>query len=82
MRDALDVAMALHYQASLERSNRVRFTRKLRERFGIESRSAGRALSKTEVAGLVTRTRKPGCCHVVDIPSRNNSESLGDAWTA
>ena len=66
-RTPLAVALALCYQFGLERSTRVRLTRKLRDRFSIESRSAGRALSLMESAGLVTVTRKPGRCLVVEI---------------
>lgn len=66
-RSPLAVALALHFQAGLERSARVRVTGKLRNRFRLSTRAVSRSLALMESAGLIAVTRKPGRCHVVDI---------------
>ena len=66
-RGPLAVALALYHQAGLERSDTVRMTEKLRERFHVNKRTASRALARMESAGLIQVIRRPGCCHVVEI---------------
>jgi hypothetical protein len=58
---AILTGLALHYQAGLEGSQQgIRLTAKLRDKFGLPSRSARRAISHLETAGLVTVKRHSG----------------------
>lgn len=71
----LVVALALVYQSGLEGSATVRFTRKLRNRFGLAARSVSRTLEKMESMGLVRIHRPPGRCREVEILSSNGDDS-------
>jgi hypothetical protein len=66
-RTPLALAVALWFQSGLERSNTVRLTHKLRQRFRLPARSIPRALKDMETAGLVRVVRQPGRCHMVEI---------------
>lgn len=67
-RSTLVLALALRYQAGLERSNTdLRLTQKLLSVFGLKKRTAFDALTRLESAGLVSVERPPGSCRVVNI---------------
>lgn len=66
-RAPLVLALALVFQAGLEKSQTVRLTRKLMNRFRLCPRTCYDALAKMEGAKLVVVTRRSGCCREVMI---------------
>ena len=66
-RSPVVVALALAYQSGLERSARVRITRKLLKRFHIAPRTCHDALNKLEAAGVIRIHKLPGRCREVEI---------------
>ncbi len=61
------LALALVFQAGLEKSQTIRLTRKLMTRFDIPPRTCYDALAKMERAELVKVTRRLGCCREIEI---------------
>ena len=64
---ALHVALAVWYLAGLEKSQRVKVTWGVFDRFGVSPDAGRRGLAALEQDGLVLVKRSPGRCPVVTI---------------
>jgi hypothetical protein len=70
----LAVAMMIWFRAGLEKTSiKLRLTRKMLERFGINRQAGYRALAALEDAGLVTVDRKSGRCPLVSIREKRTT---------
>lgn len=68
---ALQVALALWFEAGLRKSHTVQLRPKHLRALGTDRHAVRRALLAMEGAGLVTVTRAPGRAHVVTILGGN-----------
>jgi hypothetical protein len=64
---ALHVAVALWFEAGLERSAIVRLNLSRLHHFGVERSAASRALRMLTTRGLVTVRPRPSCAPIVTI---------------